>query len=288
MDNNEVDDIKIIRETADLLIYSGIIKDENIFIKEAKSENGIVMNEREFNNQTFLKKMTDGRDVGFEFLTPKLEDKKLIYPDITKQSTWLAKDFLPETKMAPLSEYAKEMIKFMRFCLDIKFDQIPAELKKDNKKRRDNLLEKFEKDARYLLENGIIKIADIKKIEEKVKLGLYAHNQAFQHHDIVPWHMARKHHDGGLILVDAGWSGWSLKYYDIAYYILQMIGYSERKNEALDFLNIIKKDFADDPMFKETLFIPLSYRGIRLSAELVQRGKIKNAQDILALIFKEI
>ncbi|EKE21872.1 MAG: hypothetical protein ACD_7C00099G0004 [uncultured bacterium] len=289
MPENEInEETIIIRETFDLLTYTANIDGKDFFIKEAKSENGVAMNKREFYNQLFLKTMADGKDVGFEFLTPTLAGKRLIYPDITKYSTWLAKDFSPQTKMVPLKEYLQEMIKFMRFCLSMEFEQIPIELKKDTQKRVKNILDKFEKDAKYLLEHGLLEISDIKTLEEKVRSGLHLRNQAFQHHDIVPWHMARKHSDNRLILIDAGWSGWSLKYYDIAYYILQMIGYSERKNEASTFLDIVKKEFLDDSTFKETLAIPLSYRGIRLGAELAQQGKIKNARDVISLVLLEI
>ncbi|KKP82831.1 MAG: hypothetical protein UR82_C0030G0010, partial [Candidatus Moranbacteria bacterium GW2011_GWF1_35_5] len=220
MPENEInEETIIIRETFDLLTYTANIDGKDFFIKEAKSENGVAMNKREFYNQLFLKTMADGKDVGFEFLTPTLAGKRLIYPDITKYSTWLAKDFSPQTKMVPLKEYLQEMIKFMRFCLSMEFEQIPIELKKDTQKRVKNILDKFEKDAKYLLEHGLLEISDIKTLEEKVRSGLHLRNQAFQHHDIVPWHMARKHSDNRLILIDAGWSGWSLKYYDIAYYI---------------------------------------------------------------------
>ncbi|KKP81611.1 MAG: hypothetical protein UR82_C0056G0011, partial [Candidatus Moranbacteria bacterium GW2011_GWF1_35_5] len=62
----------------------------------------------------------------------------------------------------------------------------------------------------------------------------------------------------------------------------------ERKNEASTFLDIVKKEFLDDSTFKETLAIPLSYRGIRLGAELAQQGKIKNARDVISLVLLEI
>jgi hypothetical protein len=278
----------IIRETSDLLIYSTNNDGSHLFVKEAKSENGIAMNKREFHNQFFLKTITERQDAGFEFLPPAMKYSNLIYPDINKFSDWLANDHLPETKVAPLSQYVQEMIKFIRFCLNIEFSKIPLEIKDDAKKRSSKILNKFEKDVKFLLKNNIIKIAVVKKLEEKVRLGLDLQNQAFQHHDVVPWHMARKYSDNKLILIDSGWAGWSLKYYDVAYYVLQMIGYAEKEKEALEFLNIVKSEFADDPKFRETLAIPLSYRGIRLSAELIKQDKTKNAQAVLSAVFAEI
>jgi hypothetical protein len=123
----------------------------------------------------------------------------------------------------------------------------------------------------------------MKKILEKG-----SQKQAFQHHDLVPWHMARKRSDRKLILADSGWSGWSLKYYDIAYFVLQMIGYTERTDEALRFLEIAKNEFQFDAQFQKTLSTPLSYRGIRLALELYNQGKVKNAQNVLLIVLSGI
>ena len=144
----------------------------------------------------------------------------------------------------------------------------------------------FNKDSRTLKEAGIINEADVQKMRKYIENGIG--ETAFQHHDVVPWHMARKKSDNKLILVDSGWSGWSLKYYDIVYFALQMTGYAQRPQDSLDFLDIVKDEFKDDPQFKKILSTPFSYRGVRLAAELYRQGKTKNAQDVLSLVLSEI
>lgn len=276
----------VIRETPDLSIFIDTVEGEQVFVKEAKTENGVSMNEREFYNQTFLRSLSQEKDTGFEFLPPVLDGKKLIYPDISDAVDWLAKDEAPETEMAPLQVYLPVMVKFMRACLEVEFSQLPPEMRLDSEKREATVQGKLEQDAKYLLEKGLLNETDLQEIVEMVRAGLV--NKAFHHHDLVPWHMARKHSDGNLILVDSGWSGWSLKYYDIAYYALQMTGYAERKEEARTFLSAIREEFKDDQNFRETLAAPLSYRGIRLAAELDKQGKTKNAQEVLLVVFSEI
>lgn len=275
-----------IRETVDLSIYLNTVGGEKIFVKKPKTENGVEMNTREFYNQKFLRTATEGQDVGFEFLTPIFDKKVLVYPDISEAVDWLATDNTPQTPMANLDEYIAEMVQFIRFCLAIPYESIPSEIKLDAQKRVANVWSNFETDSTLLLEAAILSETD--KIRMKNCLGDGINKQAFQHHDMVPWHMARKHSDGKIILVDSGWSGWSFKYYDIAYFVLQMIGYAERPRDALRFLEIIKKEFQSDPQFQKTLSTSLSYRGIRLATERYKQGMVKNAQDVLSFTLSEL
>jgi hypothetical protein len=185
-----------------------------------------------------------------------------------------------------LEEYSEEMIQFMKFCIKIPFEKIPLEIKADSHQRIHNLLNNFEKDSLILQEAEMITERDRIKMKKILEKG--SQKQAFQHHDLVPWHMARKRSDRKLILADSGWSGWSLKYYDIAYFVLQMIGYTERTDEALRFLEIAKNEFQFDAQFQKTLSTPLSYRGIRLALELYNQGKVKNAQNVLLIVLSGI
>ncbi len=277
---------KTIRETTDLSIYLTTNEGEKIFVKHPKTENGIIMNTREFHNQQFLQTITAGQDVGFEFLAPTFDGATLTYPDINEVADWLATDNTPETAIAPLEEYFEEMIRFIKFCLTIPFENIPAEIKADAQKRIANVWKNFETDTNLLQEAKMLTEEEKTKMKQCLENGI--DKQAFQHHDIVPWHMARKHSDGKIILIDSGWSGWSLKYYDIAYYVLQMIGYAQRPEDALEFLKRIKAEFQSDPQFQKTLSAPLSYRGIRLATELYKQGKIQNAQNVLSLALSEL
>lgn len=275
-----------IRETKDLVISTDSVEGRKFFVKQAKTEEGIIANTRELNNQKFLTTVTDGKDAGFEFLEPTFDGKNLSYIDINESADWLAHDNSPGTQMVPLSEYSEEMVKFFKFCLQIPYDKIPEEIKIDSQKRLANVMVNLEKDSKTLMESGIITEADAQKMKKCLENGF--DQQAFQHHDVVPWHMARKRSDKNLVLVDSGWSGWSLKYYDIAYYVLQMVGYAQRPDDALNFLDIVKEEFKDDLKFKEILSSPLSYRGVRLAAELHRQGKVKNAQEVISLALSEI
>lgn len=275
-----------IRDTSDVSIYIEKIDGKRVFVKEAISENSVSIIKREFHNQNFFRTLAQSKDLGFEFLRPTLDGKKLIYPDITEIADWLAIDETPERQMVPLQEYLPTTTKFIRACLEVQYSDLPSELKLDAEQRKSNVQGKLEQFGKYLFEKKLLKEAAIQKLMKKVTAG--ASNRAFQHHDIVPWHMAKKHSDGGLILVDSGWSGCSFKYYDIAYYILQMVGYAERPEEARGFLNTMKEEFQNDPNFKESLAVPLSYRGMRLATELDQQGKSKNAKEVLSMVFSEI
>lgn len=277
---------KPIRETGDICIYSSVVGGEKVFIKKAKTEAGIMANSREFHNQKFLQNVTDGIDVGFEFLEPAFDGASLTYPDIRDGVDWLASTPEFGAEMAPLSSYYQEMMKFSRFCLDIPYAKIPAEIKLDSEKRLANVMLNFERDSVLLHENGMLRDTDILKMKKHLQDGI--DQREFQHHDLVPWHMARKKTDGKIILVDSGWAGWSLKYYDFAYYMLQMIGYVQRRDDAVEFLTTLRTEFGQDTQFSRHLSAPLSYRGIRLSAELFRQGNVMKVQDVLAFVLSEI
>ena len=124
--------VEPIRETKDLLIYKTILDGKKVFVKQAKTEGGDVFNKREFYNQEFLRNITQNQVAGFEFLEPSLNGRSLIYPDISEQVKWLAAELGSETPITPLPEYSNEMIKFLKFCLQIPYDKIPEEIRIDS------------------------------------------------------------------------------------------------------------------------------------------------------------
>jgi hypothetical protein len=110
-----------IHETKDTIIYTTTVEGYSVFVKKAKTDEGMVANTREFNNQKFLTTVVEGKDVGFEFLEPTFDGISISYPDINEIADWLAVDSAPEIKMAPLLEYSEEMVRFFKFCLQIPY-----------------------------------------------------------------------------------------------------------------------------------------------------------------------
>lgn len=282
----KLEEIKIIKETEDLSIFTAKENGKSLFFKKPKTKNGIIMNTRESNNQKFLINITQGYDVGFEFLEPKLEDNAIVYPDVNQFATFLAKSENPKDNHALLSDYIEEMIKFIKFTLQIPYSDIPEEIKIDSQIRKENIWNKFNIDSEFVIAAGLITKNDISKIRSLIEGGL--ERMAFQHHDLVPWHMARKTNDQKLILIDSGWSGWSLKYYDVAYYVLQMVGYARKKDDALLFLKRIREKLKDNKELNNALAIPFGYRGVRLAAELKNIGKTEEAQDVINTLLLQI
>ncbi|GEM_PF-2722142 len=271
---------KIVKETEDFLVFTGCSKNKKIFVKRQKTEKGKVMNDRELVNQKFLHKITQGKNTGFKFIVPVLVGNDLVYPDLNNHVDWLALSH--ETDIAPLASYEKQMFYFFDFCLEIDYMWLPKEIKEDAKERMSHVMTNFNNDIKFIVERGVINMLEGYKFRSLIEKGM--HNRAFQHHDVVPWHMAKEKVSGEHILIDSGFSGWSLKYYDLSYYVLQMTGYAQRKKEALEFLNMAINHFRDDKEFFQTLATAMSYRGIRLIAELLRKGKDVNAQEVLGVV----
>ncbi|MFA5128091.1 MAG: hypothetical protein WC457_03780 [Patescibacteria group bacterium] len=282
----EYKNINIIKETKDLSIFIAEDNGNKFFYKKPRTKDGEIKNTREFNNQKFLLKITHEKNVGFEFLEPKFEDKTLIYPDINQFGVFLAKSEAPADNHTQFSTYSEEMIKFIKFCLQIPYSGIPEAIKIDSQTRKNNILNKFNTDGELLASTGLISKKEINNIENIIGNGL--RKMAFQHHDLVPWHMARKTEDQKLILIDSGWSGWSLKYYDVAYYVLQMTGYARKKDDAFALLEKVKNEFRDDAELHSSLAASFGYRGIRLAAELERIGKIEEAKDVIIVLLSQI
>lgn len=276
----------IIRETPDLFLYLDTRDGVNVFVKQAKTDIGAQNNAREFHNQAFLDQQTHIRDMGFVFVVPRLEGKNLVFTALTNTVDWLATNNTPSTSMAPLSEYMQTMLTFLQACQHIRGEELPVELQQDAHMRQNKLWTNFHTDSDTLKTAELITSTEGKKMQEAIEKGLS--HQAYQHHDLVPWHMARRKNDDKLILVDAGWAGWSLQYYDVAYYVLQMTGYAERAEEAQQFLSTAKKEFHTDPTLHEALASAFSYRSTRLAAELYRQGKEKNAREVLQIVFTHL
>lgn len=256
---------------------------EKIFVKFPATHEIKSQLEKEFLIQNFLRAASRNSSCGFEFLEPFWQGEALCYPALdASQITWLAAGSGPENSFQPLETYSREMIRFIRFCHTIRFEDLPREIQEDSSKRSKKFLEKFDTDAKYIAEKGILKNKETENIRKKV--ADYMDVRSFQHHDLVPWHMAKRKDSGTIILVDPEWGGWSLWGYDMAYYMLQIVGYSERPEDAKKFLAMVREEFHDTPQFENLLRCALSFRGVRLAGELLRQGKEENAREVIKIV----
>ncbi len=272
-----------IKETANIHIFRNLSGDAPTFVKHAKTAAGIVENTREFHNQTFLYHYTQGKEVGFDFLLPTFDGTSLVYPDISTTHDWLAADIQTAADAQAFESYRQEMFTFLKWCLDIPYSDIPTEIRDDSDERRQLNWPRFETDVTYLLEHTLITQTQAEQLHTYLKR--HFDTRAFQHHDLVPWHIAKDKQTGRLTLVDSGWSGWSFRYYDIVYYTLQMVGQADNIDEAYACWDFAKKEFAHDPHYMEIISTPLSYRGVRFAAELHRQNKLDTAQQILSTMW---
>lgn len=265
-------ELSTIKKGGDCEAASAIRNKKRYFIKWATNESGKKQIEREFINQKFLRKLSEEQDIGFSFLQPKLELGILIYPELKEGVTWFSKsnpeavNFRP--KVLPLKNYLNQIVIFEKVIQKIKFDNLPIFIKKDWQARRKDISKNFNNNLNYLQEKKLISINNARKINSC--FFNYYDNWAYQHHDVLPWHIVKRNQNNRLILVDAGWAGWSFQYYDIAYYILQMVGYANRPHDSIKFLNTMKKEFYSDKEFSDKLKAAISYRFIKLVKELYE------------------
>lgn len=274
--------IKVIKENFGLRIYLADNHDEMVFVKDPISEKGLQMNKREYANQSFLWGLSQKNDLGFKFLKPVLFDGKLIFPYLGENFEWLGS--LEKNLIKPITAYFNELVKFIIYCHDkINYAQLPQAIKNDSLRRNtQNSKNKFQAHANYLLSNKIITTPQLSDLRKKF-LSI-ADVRAFQHHDPMPWHMAKDKKTNDIYLVDSGWSGWSLWAYDISYFMLQMIGYGNELKAPKNFYQKIKKIHANKQNFDQLLKGALAYRGVRLLAELHRNKKIKYLKKIKTII----
>jgi hypothetical protein len=101
--------------------------------------------------------------------------------------------------------------------------------------------------------------------EEKKKLlknmQAIGYRRAFQQHDFVLWNMFNV--GDKVAIVDSEYSRWGMRWYDIAYFFIQMYVYFKNPELAKKclkfFINRFKEDFPNSDIEREILF-PMNYR----------------------------
>jgi hypothetical protein len=253
------------------------IDSSKVFIKIAMTEAGKKMIDREYNNQKFLYNLAMKNDCGFKFLPTTLNDGVIEFPDITDMVTWLGE---LGGNNEPIQSYLGQYMKLQKIMRDISFKDLPQAIIDDWIFRKGNVQKNIHTNSDYLLENKLISKTFVDKAI--VLMSEFGDNWAFQHHDLVPWHIGRLI-DGELLLIDTGWAGWSLKYYDFAYTALQVIGYTDRAEDAKILLSNAKRLYGHEKNYDSILKVALYYRGLRLAKEL-HEAKFDSAKRVLEFI----
>ena len=283
-------DMLQIKKTQEYSVYTAVEEKSGnkVFIKIAESEKTADFIKREFENQVFLSRLSDFYDCGFIFLEPELRGRIIIYPDITQRVEWLGQTspekYCYKPKISKIEEYINQVILLQKALFKVSFEQLPGFIKNDWNTRKSRMGDNLRIDSNILREHGLIS-----KEEQKKSFNLLSENNIewnYQHHDLVPWHMGRMN-DGTYVLIDSGWAGWSLRYYDFAYFALQMIGYASSEIDADIMLGRAEKEFENDPCFFCNMQKVLIYRGTRLARELVQvRQFEQGAKDVIKYLRK--
>ncbi|MFB6182151.1 MAG: hypothetical protein ABEJ24_04630 [Candidatus Magasanikbacteria bacterium] len=258
-------------------------KGEDYFLKNYKNE---AKAEREYINQKFFYNLAQEHDTGFNFLEPKNTGDKIFYPALKEDFKWLAPGSSMEDELVELQGYLESMLEFFKFCQRrIDFEDLPEEIQhRYDQKGDQHYLDNFDKDSEYLEDQDLMSTAEKNNLRDVLVTNV--DQRAFQHHDVVPWHMAKNKESGEIILVDAEWADWSLWAYDIAYYILQMVGYADQVEDAETVYKKVKQECSNKDNFDELLHCALVYRGTRLAAELHRAGKKKNLDKVVEITIK--
>lgn len=268
-----------IKKTDDysVILANRKIDSSKVFIKVPMTDAGKKMIDREYNNQKFLYDLALNNDCGFKFLPTTLNDGMIVFPDVTGQVTWLGE---LGGNNESIQSYFDEYMKLQKIMRNISFKDLPQVIKDDWVFRKGNFQKNIQINSNYLLENKLISKTFVGKA-----IGVmseFSDNWAFQHHDVVPWHIGRLT-DGELLLIDTGWAGWSLKYYDFAYTALQLIGYTNRTKDPEILLANAKRLYGHEKNYDSILKAALYYRGLRLAKEL-HEARLDTAKNVLEFI----
>lgn len=244
-----------LHNTADIQVDLVKLNNAYYVMKQAAGKGGMTGLQREYHNQLFLHEYSQENDLGFVFYRPKWHGDWLLYPylDLVK---WLANN--EHSINQSFDTYKNIFGKFIQQCHRIDYSEIPDSIKKDSDERTAGLHDKFEVDLKFIKNQALVNMEEVQLLRSRFEA--HIDKKAFQHHDVVPWHMATA--KNGFYLIDAGWATWSLWGYDIAYYILQMIGCSSQIDDAKNCYKYMKALYDNMEDFNAVLNTSLAYRGV--------------------------
>ncbi|MBU0540043.1 hypothetical protein KKF59_02030 [Patescibacteria group bacterium] len=153
----------------------------------------------------------------------------------------------------------EDMFQAILFLHRIRHDQLPAALR--GKGRKYTAKDRFEQQESYFRPaiGTLVTRAEVSKLQRLMREVGY--KRRFVHHDILPLNMARLP-DGKLLITDAEYARWEMKWYDVAYTYLQLHCLYGDNVLARLFLRYIvrrfKEELPDEDIEKE-IFFPLGY-----------------------------
>lgn len=240
------------------------------FTKTAENALDRKKNAREYAAQRFFSRLALSwpRRPRFLFLRPVRSGNTLRYPNIAGSATWLGElvhNRYPSSAPRLPQRFFSTFIELQQALATIPFAKIPSVFRREANERARNVARHLTNDGRYLRTHRLVSQDYL--VLARTYLKRFGAERRFQHHDVVPWHCASLRGQG-LVLFHSGWSGWSFRYYDIAYFMLQMVGFGNRPDETLRLYRVAKRAFRDDPQFADLLLTALLYRSVRLMREL--------------------
>ena len=248
-----------------------------VIAKMSLDKEGEIKLDREYKNQMFLVELSQKEDLGFDFLKPQMKENILIYPYLNNVQ-WLADDEFKS--IAAPEEYLDSVFRLEKKLHSLEKDDIPKEIIKDSEERNETRSKNLEKDLEYVSKNGIVVDGLPNDILSIIRSGI--EDVHYQHHDVVPWHMAQS--GDRLILIDPGWAGLSFKYYDLAYLMLQLVGYGGKKKDADMIKHKVKEEFGREDNFEVNFKASLLYRYLKLSRELYEQGAMKSLEQLNSFV----
>ena len=180
----------------------------------------------------------------------------------------------------PTEEEMDALFRIQQFYFNVKKEKLPSYFVEKSKRFT---FENYQKKMNeYLAQPMGRLISSSEKARLIVNMKQVGYQRAFQHHDFVLWNMFRK--GGNVVLVDAEFSRWGMRWYDLAYFFIQTYVYLQSPDYAKRclkyFVARFERAYQGINIRREIMF-PMNYR---ITANLNESLK----DDKLGLLAREL
>jgi len=216
----------------------------------------------EANAQTFLRRQTPD-DAPFVFPECRLVESCGMAMSATEyvKADWFATKEPRHRMLRPMvNADLEDIFQVMLFLHRLKREDVPAYFLR--RASKEFTLEKTMRKLRDYLAPAVGPLITAKEAERlEAMMRKVGYRRRFVHHDMVPSNFARLP-DGRLLVTDAEWSRWEMKWFDVAYHVVQMhclYGYEGLARRSLRFL--IRRFGEELPRenIEEEIFFPIGY-----------------------------